>query len=283
MKKFVSFLVLFLILATAVSAANDYQGFPIVKVTYNGDEVVPENVPGINLNGTTMIPLNMLRQMGFNVTWDNQTKTVDVSTGEQKTSNKRVLSEREIQSLDKAVAYIEILYEGNYYHGGSGFIINSNGLLITNHHVAHVEGEFRAMRVEVDGEIYHVDAGEYLFADEQRDLYGVYLDGDNFPYLKINTSLPEKGDVVYSLGHPNGERYVLTKGEVASYYSRMIPLIHIINHTADTAPGSSGSPLLNQYGEVIGVDTWGSSELIQAHSAVSSYSIQDLYDQSFNQ
>lgn len=259
----------------AVGVNGTFDGYDIVRVKYKGAEMKVKDTPAVNLNGRTMIPLYMAEELGFTLKWDNTTKTANITEKQELDPNRRILSREEIQSLDKAVAYITVLDDkGVAYRQGSGFIINSKGMLITCYHVAEEGGKLRAMKVEVNGKTYNVPAGKYLFADQEKDIYGVYLDGVDFPYLKVNTALPEKQATLWAIGNPEGQRNVVTTGDL-SFVTGYKIFTHLI-----TKPGFSGAPTLNEYGEVIGVVSGADEEKINVSIAMSE--VKELYDQSFN-
>jgi hypothetical protein len=70
-----------LMLTGVVSAASvwgTYKGNDIIRITSNGAAIKATDVPAINYNGRTMIPINMLGQLGIPYTWNQSNKTVDV-------------------------------------------------------------------------------------------------------------------------------------------------------------------------------------------------------------
>lgn len=74
-------LALLIFLSGMVSAASlwgTYKGNPIIKLTVNGKEVRVTDVPAINYNDRTMIPIYLLKEAGINYTWNQSTRTVDI-------------------------------------------------------------------------------------------------------------------------------------------------------------------------------------------------------------
>jgi hypothetical protein len=81
-KKAIIFLVLMLAFAGAVHAASvngTYESFNIVKVFGPDGQELAAAKPAINFNGTTMVPVRMLEQLGFTVEWDSETYSVTVT------------------------------------------------------------------------------------------------------------------------------------------------------------------------------------------------------------
>ncbi|MFC6231167.1 stalk domain-containing protein [Paenibacillus allorhizosphaerae] len=65
-------------IANASGVNGDYNGNPVVKVYYDGTELQPEDVPAINYNGRTMVPIYYLAKLGTEVKWNQETYSVDV-------------------------------------------------------------------------------------------------------------------------------------------------------------------------------------------------------------
>ncbi|WP_274366081.1 trypsin-like peptidase domain-containing protein [Paenibacillus thermotolerans] len=171
------------------------------------------------------------------------------------------LSVKEIAKLRDRVGYVETYDEaGKIVSTGSGFMIE-DGLFITNFHV--MEGAI-GLRAKIDGRHYD-NEGWYLFENPDSDLFGLVLStsynsnggttgAKPSKYLKTETELPEIGDKVYAIGSPLGLENTVTDGIVSGI--RTIDGIDYIQHTAIIEPGSSGGVLLDEYGNVLGVNTW---------------------------
>jgi serine protease Do len=138
---------------------------------------------------------------------------------------------------------------------GSGFIISSDGYIITNAHVA--QGEPAVLTVMMaDGK-----------TEMPVDVVGFATDGVDLALLKINrpqkfptvkfgkTSSIKVGDSVYAIGTPLNEinQNTFTGGMVSAFREDG----QWIQHNAAINQGNSGGPLLNDKGEVIGVNTLG--------------------------
>jgi hypothetical protein len=135
---------------------------------------------------------------------------------------------------------------------GSGFFIDSNGDVITNYHV--VQGASLVQVKTVDGRVYHVAgvSGE----DKEGDLVRLSVDIPTYAVrpLSVTTSVPEVGERIVVIGNPLGYEHTVSDGIVSAI--RDVP-DHgkIIQITAPISRGSSGSPVVNMRGEVIGVAT----------------------------
>lgn len=143
--------------------------------------------------------------------------------------------------------------EGKILGQGSGFFINKEGDVITNSHVLQ-EASRAAIRT-TDGKEYPVK--EVLAEDKEGDLIRVSVDisEEVVRPLPVTTKLPEVGERVIVMGTPLGLDKTVSDGIVSAV--RNIPAFgNIIQVTAPISPGSSGSPVINMEGEVIGIATF---------------------------
>ncbi len=136
---------------------------------------------------------------------------------------------------------------------GSGFIVSSDGLIITNEHV--LRGATSPVTITLANE-QKVLADIVGFADNGFDLAAVKIRGaSNLPTLPLASSGTVRvGQFAYAIGSPFGAEYrnSLTTGSVSRVDNRR----GLIQHDAAINPGNSGWPLLNSQGQVIGVNTY---------------------------
>lgn len=132
---------------------------------------------------------------------------------------------------------------------GSGFVV-SRDRIATNHHV--LEGMKEAYVVFSDGAIKRISG---VVADSvQQDLMILTAETGNRPSLPFGDELSlQQGDPVYALGAPKGLQLSFTNGIVSSF--RKSEGQFLIQTTATIAPGSSGGPLFDRTGRVVGVTT----------------------------
>ncbi len=139
--------------------------------------------------------------------------------------------------------------------GGSGFVVDPSGLIVTNNHV--VEG---ANKIEVSlGDRTH--QAEVVGVDPETDLALLRIDaGDDLPVLPIGDSAGVRpGEWVMAIGSPGGLENSVTVG-VVSAKGRRVPIgdssfSNYIQTDAAINFGNSGGPLVNLRGEVIGINT----------------------------
>jgi len=141
---------------------------------------------------------------------------------------------------------------------GSGFIINSNGLILTNSHV--VFGRPSVYVTLDDGESVPADL---VGADPILDLAVLQIDakGKKLSVLSLaDSTLPRVGEEVIAVGNPLGLGQTLTRG-VVSGVNRILPIspmstmIPMIQTDAAINPGNSGGPLINRCGDAVGINT----------------------------
>jgi len=132
---------------------------------------------------------------------------------------------------------------------GSGFIIGVNQI-ITNHHV--VDGLERATVVFADGKRARVS--RLLLDDPQEDFAVLEAPtGSRKPLVMGDELSLHEGDPVLAIGAPRGLELTISNGIVSSF--RTIGTRLLIQNTATIAPGSSGGPLLDMRGKVVGITT----------------------------
>jgi S1-C subfamily serine protease len=140
---------------------------------------------------------------------------------------------------------------------GSGFIISADGRLITNAHV--VEGADRVQVTLRDGRSYD---GEVLGVDTITDIAAIKIDAANLPTVTFGSSdalMP--GQWAIAIGNPLGLDNTVTAGIISATgrSSAQIGIadkrVRFIQTDAAINPGNSGGPLLNDQGEVIGINT----------------------------
>jgi S1-C subfamily serine protease len=139
---------------------------------------------------------------------------------------------------------------------GSGFIISSDGFLISNHHVA--AGASQLLVTLDDGTVIEA---ELRGSDASTDIAVLKIDGRNFKALAFaDSSRLQPGQIAIAIGNPYGLQQTVTAGVVSAVgrslrasNGRLID--DVIQTDAALNPGNSGGPLLNSDGRVIGVNT----------------------------
>ncbi len=139
------------------------------------------------------------------------------------------------------------------WHSGSatGFPLTKDGIFATNYHVLEqTDGKTLAV-MDTEGNVYPVT--EVLAADKNSDVAIVRAKGAKFRPLPLGE--PAKiGSNVHVISHPDGMFYYYSKGMVSLYDTmKGNPSTLWMAISADYARGSSGAPVLNDSGEVVGM------------------------------
>ena len=135
---------------------------------------------------------------------------------------------------------------------GSGFFIDSQGSIVTNYHV--IQDASAAAVQTYDGSTYEVL--QVMGCDAALDLAILDTRISGNQYLKMSDRKVSTGDTIYTLGSSLGLTGTFSDGLVSTA-SRLIDGVDYIQITAPISHGNSGGPLINSYGEVIGVNTMG--------------------------
>lgn len=159
------------------------------------------------------------------------------------TSSKLSLQE-DIRTYKKAVVVIEAGESR-----GTGFSINGDGTIITNHHV--VEGK-KSVTVAFPEE--GLQKAEVVATYPSVDLAVLNANGEGFPSLDLaKNPKSDKGDLIYFVGNPLRFQGIANKGTIIE--ETLLPDWQkpVIMIDAPVYHGNSGSPVINQNGKVIGV------------------------------
>jgi S1-C subfamily serine protease len=155
---------------------------------------------------------------------------------------------------------------------GSGFFITSNGLIVTNSHVIGYDTVVEV--IDSKGRIFKTGK---IVIDPIRDLAFVKIDGKDLKHLTLaRPGSVEIGSDVFALGAPALGNLTLTntisKGIVSAIREFKgvdnVENGYYVQIDVPINPGNSGGPLVNVFGEVIGVNTWGATRLEGLNFAV---------------
>jgi len=175
---------------------------------------------------------------------------------------KAVANAPQFQGMDPNNPFFEFFrqFPGAVPHGstpergqGSGFIVSSDGVILTN---AHVVDDATEVTVKL------TDRREFrakvIGSDKSSDVAVLKIDASGLPTVKLGSSLNEKvGEWVLAIGSPFGFENSVTSG-IVSAKARSLPdgtYIPFIQTDVAVNPGNSGGPLFNMNGEVIGINS----------------------------
>lgn len=240
-----------------VKIGDDY----ITKEVTEGDRTEVSRIKNDTfsrvINGRTFLPIRVvLEAFGSVVTWDGYGRNVFIdSTGGPDAGGHTgsVMNAEEIYAqFSPSVFYIE-MYDsyGDFMGTGSGFFISADGVALTNYHV--VEYASYASVVTVDGGVY--DVAGLMDYDVEFDLAKLKVDGKGFRPIPIKQSpVVAGGGAAYAIGSPLGLQNTISEGIISNPY-RTLDGVGYYQVTTPISGGSSGGPLFNKYGEVIGITT----------------------------
>jgi len=163
------------------------------------------------------------------------------------------MTQKLIKEIESSVVSI-ITYDrlGKVSGRGSGFFVTESGEVVTSRHV--LLGAFRADVKLADSKIHAIKS--ILAEDVNADLllFDLQYPPPVVAYLHVSAGEPEKGERILVVGSPLGLEGTVSDGIISAF--RGFPeLGKRIQITAPISPGSSGSPVVNLMGEVIGVAT----------------------------
>ena len=145
---------------------------------------------------------------------------------------------------------------------GTGFFIGENGLGVTNYHV--IQGGTKWVIKTIEGNTYELK--DFVERNKAYD-YAVFTiddNGDFFRPLRRASTTPAKGDEIFVIGNPKGIESTVTKGIISGLKGgsedeimngRVKEGDDFLQIDVAISHGSSGSPVLNMKGEVVGIAT----------------------------
>lgn len=162
---------------------------------------------------------------------------------------------RLIKEVQPAIVTIETYDKSGEERGiGSGFFINDKGHLITSYHV--LKDSYYAIIKLPDHKKIKVYTDKAIGIDRKADLVKIKVNLKNLSvnYLKIAESPPDVGERIVVVGSPLGLEQTVTDGVISGF--RQVDDLKFIQISAPISPGSSGGPVVNLKGEVVGVATF---------------------------
>ncbi len=143
---------------------------------------------------------------------------------------------------------------------GSGVVISPSGLVLTNYHVIHRADTLRIFFYNPDDNNSY--GAEVIGIDPVADLALLQLkvDKDMLPleFLLVESEEWNVADDVMAIGHPMGIQWTISVGHIASTIrsGKITPYVSTLQHSAEIHKGNSGGPLVNEQGDIIGINTY---------------------------
>lgn len=183
---------------------------------------------------------------------------------------KKPLTDNELSALLKASSFLIEGYEpGEGSFVGTGFFINDNGLAVSNSHVVHEGAAYQVRLSDVDGNLsentYKITTicyeGDHEDTTEDYAIFYVGIDDDTKArqkYLTVSKDKVVSGDKAATVGNPlPNNRDILPMRYAYGTISSLHPEMDRLGINVPIQGGFSGGPLVNQYGEVIGISSSG--------------------------
>lgn len=187
----------------------------------------------------------------------NRRNTKNKETKKKSTINRPTLPLHELYNKYKRSVFLIYTSNGNNHYQGSGFFISKDGLAISNYHVFEGTSQGAEIIKVFDGTQFKIS--EVLDKSKENDYIIFRVNIGNFIIynpLPIVSQIPQIGEDVFAIGNPEGLESTLSKGIISAYRNNN----RLIQTSTEITHGSSGGPLINMRGEVIGITTAGMGE-----------------------
>ncbi len=156
--------------------------------------------------------------------------------------------------------------DNHHANCATGFIVSESGLAVTNHHVVESADNLTMIARTRDGRV--VPVVEVLASSEADDVALIQLGGEG-PFKPLPIARQAKvGQRVHSISHPTGRFYSYSSGEVSRFFMAPKPggpSVRRVQVTTEFAKGSSGGPIFNDRGQVVGLVTTTNSVYYHEH------------------
>jgi len=217
--------------------------FSVIATSFAADIPVASTAPSINLRQT--VTVDVVRKTKDAVVYISTTKTVT-----------QRMSPFGFDPFWGDVGGDVVKVPANSL--GSGFLIHEDGYVVTNHHVID-----RARQINVELADGRKLPAELISSDSDADLAILKVNADKpLPRLELgDTADVMIGEPVIAVGNPLGFSHSVSTGIVSAMHRELkdqrgtVMMGDLIQTDAAINPGNSGGPLLNAYGQVIGINT----------------------------
>jgi len=154
------------------------------------------------------------------------------------------------QAKAATVQILSLDEQGRRLGSGTGFVISDDGLVVTNFHVIR---SAHSLRIDLSDGDERTEVF-YLGGDPANDIAVLRVAAAGLPFLRLHDEPdPAVGQRIYTMGHPLGQTATFSDGLVSAL--RTVADVSLIQITAPISSGSSGGPVMNDEGAVIGIVT----------------------------
>jgi len=177
----------------------------------------------------------------------------DLEEQRQTIENEKLTDLPQVYKRVKAGVYLIYTRNTEGVSQGSAFVITADGVAISNYHVFEMASE--AIAINERNEKFQIS--QILDKNREKDYIIFKLNTPrSLNYVEIADKLPEIGEDCFAIGNPQGLTQTLSKGIISQYRESY----KLIQTTTEITHGSSGGPLFNRNGKVIGITTGGFGE-----------------------
>ncbi len=247
-----------LALALAAADADHPQNMGEAKTDFAGNaefQAPPGKYRITTPQGIDFQGRHFVWEMDLNVTGESVSVDLSNDNARAASDSPRAESSRKVDDLTAMFQKYQksVVTVWSEIGSGTGFIVDSCGLVMTNQHVI---GPSELISIQFDAKTKV--AAKVLAYDAQRDVAVLYADLSAFPGAApapiatppAGRELAVEGERVFTIGSPLGLKKIITSGIVSKVEARAIISDVNVNH------GNSGGPLFNSLGEVIGITTF---------------------------
>lgn len=193
---------------------------------------------------------------GRNISTFSTPKT-ETKLPQEKEPKSSVLPLNQLFKKYHSAVFMVYTSDGEQGYQGTGFFVSSDGVAVSNYHV--FEGTTKGMEViqTANGQELKVERVIAQSSDNDYIIFKVRLNNRvQFTPIPVAQKVPEIGEDVFAIGNPHGLEHTLSKGIISGYRGEK----SLLQTTTEITHGSSGGPLLNMNGEVVGITTAGVGE-----------------------
>lgn len=220
------------------------------------DKKIPLSAPAKVIDDRVYVPLRFIAEaLNSTVRWDDIDSTVYITFDEPETnSNKNKMDTVEVAAQKDSI--VAIFLKGDELTAqGSGVIVDSSGVIVTNYHV--IDGNTVENIVLFDGREFLLE--EILYYDKKRDIAFLKISGEDFSFAALgNSDNLELGQEVMAIGNPYGLQNTISTGIISG--ARTFDDLEYIQISVPITYGSSGGGLFDKDGKLVGITEWGFDE-----------------------
>lgn len=186
--------------------------------------------------------------------FQSQLRTGSCSLTLESPAQEKLTPQETYEKRRDCIVVVAQLFPDNSVDHATGFVIASNGVVVTNYHVVDKPTAISRAVMTSDRRMHRVTG--ILAADKAADLAIIKIDADGLHAAPLSGGDPE-GSPVTLISHPQTGFYSLATGHISRYWATVMygRETHLMGVTADFSEGSSGAPVFNSRGNVTGVVT----------------------------